>query len=167
MDLSVVERLLIANQFRILEKLYPDEADYYSSNRKVLERGYKLHYGEIFESFYEEMSERECKEVIDILDMYRAITFSYRDLSDKDEIREEEIRFYGFDGNNEIRQYLYAKFFILELDRFNELTYGQKNPELNSHSQRIDKYKKMLIVWNSFNNSHSLTALQIKAILAA
>lgn len=167
MELSAVERLLLSNQFRILEKLYPEEADYYSSNRTVLERGYKLHYGEIFETFYEEMSEVECKEVVDVLDLYRAITFSYRDLSDKNDINEEEIRFYGYDGNNEIRQYLYAKFFILELDRFQELTDGQKNPEFNSHSPRITKYKNMLIVWKTYGNCRQLTVSQIKEILAA
>jgi len=30
MNLSITERLIIANQFKILERLYPEEAEYYS-----------------------------------------------------------------------------------------------------------------------------------------
>jgi len=167
MDLTVIERLLISNQFRILAKLYPEEEEYYSVQRKALENGYKLHYAEIVENFYEEMTEQECLEVVDILDMYRALTFSFENLKEKEGIREEEIHFDGFDGNNETRQYLYARYFILDLDRFTELTYGQKNPELNSHSARLKKYRNMLAVWKLYKDKHDLSSKQIRAILDA
>jgi hypothetical protein len=167
MDLSLTERVIIANQFKILEKLYPDEAEYYSNYRKALECGYKLHYADIVENFYDEMSEEDCREVIDILDMYRALTYSYNRLPDKAGIDERDIHFDGFDGNEETSQYLYAQYFIVDLDRFKELTYGQKHPDLNSHGHRLQKYRTMLEVWKSFNDRHNLNPDQIRAILDA
>lgn len=53
-----------------------EETDYYVINREALEEGYTLHYEWMFEGLFEEMSEDECREVIDILDMYRALHFS-------------------------------------------------------------------------------------------
>ena len=167
MDFSITERLIIANQFKILEKLYPEEAEYYAAHRKALESGYKLHYAEIAENFFDEMSEEECREVIDILDMYRSLTFSFNRLPDKTGIAESEIHFDGFDGNDETRQYLYAQYFIVDLDRFTELTYGQKHPDLNSHGHRLQKYRTMLAVWNSIDDKHNLNPDQIRVILDA
>ncbi len=57
MDLSLKDRIIISNQLRILEALYPDEADWYANHRKAVEQGYKLHYGWIAEHFSDEMSE--------------------------------------------------------------------------------------------------------------
>lgn len=165
MDLTKIERLIIANQFKILEKLYPEEAGYYSNERKAIENGYKFHYEEIIEHLNDEMSEDECREVIDILDMYRALTFSYAKLKDKSGIEEDEIHFNGFDGNNEIKQYFYARYFILDLGRFDELTYGQKFPELNTHWPILDHYRDMLHVWKNIQDRHDLNKEQIRAIL--
>lgn len=167
MDLSLKERLIISNQFKILEKLYPEDAEYYSTYRKALECGYKLHYEDIFQHFFDEMTEDECKEVIDILDMYRALTYSYRKLNNKEAIEENDIHFDGFDGNNEINQYLYAQYFIIDLNRFSELTYGNKYPELNSHSPRLEKYRKMLAIWKSIDDRHKLNSEQIRMIISA
>lgn len=165
MNLTKVERIIISNQFMILEKLYPEDANYYSTRRKALECGYKIHYDDIGEGYFDEMSEDESREVIDILDMYRALTFSYQRLQDKDGIDEEDIHFDGFDGNDEIRQYLYAQYFILDLDRFEELKYGREHPDLNSHANRLNKYRAMLPVWKSFPDRFNLSSEQIRTIL--
>ena len=44
----VTERLLLANQCKILEKLYPSDADHYAARREALERGYTLEYSSVF-----------------------------------------------------------------------------------------------------------------------
>lgn len=146
MTLSKIERLLLINQFKILEKLYPDEYETYSNNRKALENGYELNYSWFLPSD-EVMSEDDCREVLDILNMYRAITFSYKDLYDKDGINEESLKFNGFDGNEECSQYSYASYLIIDLKRFKELTYGNEFPDLNSHFPMMPKYNKMLKFW--------------------
>ena len=91
MDLSELERQQLINQFLILEKLYPEDADYYAKHRKALQEGYKLHYKWIFEHLYEEMSEEECEEVLDILEMYQALAWSYMNITGKKEVDDESL----------------------------------------------------------------------------
>lgn len=165
MDLSLKDRLIIANQLKILEKLYPDEAKDYSNHRKAIEQGYKLHYSWLTEWLYDEMPETEGKEVLKILDMFRAITFSYQRAEDKEGLEESEIKFHGFDGNNEGRQFSYTLYFIVDLDRYTELTGEAKYPDLNSHRRMLPKYRRMLEIWNKYPDNYSLTIAQIKQLL--
>ncbi|MCK5270228.1 MAG: YfbU family protein [Sedimentisphaerales bacterium] len=165
MDLSKKERLIIVNQLKILEKLYPEEAKEYSNHRKAIEQGYKLHYSWLTEWLYDEMSEDECKEVLSILEMYRAITSSYRSAEDKQGLEESEIKFPGFDGNEESNQFGYTLYFIVDLGRYDELRGDAEYPDFNSHRPKLKKYKKMLEIWNKYENKHSLTITKIKELL--
>lgn len=82
MKLSKVERLMLVNQYLILEGLYPDEKEFYANNRKAIEEGFELHYSDLFAGISDKtLTEKECREVLDILDMFRAITFSYEKLN--------------------------------------------------------------------------------------
>ena len=99
--------------------------------------------------------------------MYRAITFSFQKLKDKIGINEYHLKFQGFDGNNETDQYSYVCYFIIDLNRFQELKYGLEYPDLNSHSPMLDKYRKMLDVWKEYNNKNQLTKEDIINILGA
>ncbi|WP_019677381.1 YfbU family protein [Arsukibacterium perlucidum] len=56
-----LKRYELINQLLILEKLYPEEADYYAKNRKALENGYELHYSWLTENISDGLSEEECK----------------------------------------------------------------------------------------------------------
>ena len=167
MDLSEKDRWMIANQLKVLEKIYPEEAKDYSTQRKAIERGYKLHYLGLTEYFDNEMPENECKEVIDILNMYRAITFSYRKAKNKEDLEESAIRFKGFDGNEEGNQFGYTLYFIEDLGRFDELRGEAKYSDFNSHWPMLCKYRKMLQIWKNYEDKHSLTIAQIKELLEA
>lgn len=166
MDLSIKDRLVIANQLKILEKLYPEEAKDYANHRKAIEQGYKLHYPWLTEWFDEEMSVAESREVLDILAMYRAITFSYKKAEDKEGLDESKIKFHGFDGNDEGKQFGYALYFIVDLGRYTELTGGAEYPDLNSHGwPSLENYRERLGIWNRYEDKHSLTIAQIKELL--
>ena len=166
MDLSIKDRLIIANQLKILEKLYPEDAKDYSNHRKAIEQGYKSHYSWLIEGFSDEISVAESEEVIRILNMYRAITFSYKKAEDKEGLEESEIKFPGFDGNDEGGQFGYALYFIVDLGRFTELTGGAEYPDLNSHGwPSLEDYRKKLEIWNRYEDKHSLTIAQIKELL--
>jgi uncharacterized protein YfbU (UPF0304 family) len=169
MELSKLERLNLINQFLILEKLYPEEADYYAKHRKAVQEGYKLHYRWIFEHLYEEMSEEECQEVLDILEMHRAFAWSYMDATGKKEVDDDRLRFRGFDGNNESSQLSYASYFVIELERFQELLYGKEYSDFNSHMPTMDRYRRMLSVWKTFGkpNQMRLSMEQIEQVLGA
>jgi uncharacterized protein len=143
MNLTRVERMILANQCRILEKLYPEDG--YAEVREVLENGYELHYNWIAERVYEEtLSEDRCKEILDILSMFEALKFSYEKLTDKSGIDEHDIRFRGFDGNNEPTEHSYAQFFCKSRRAFGEIVKGEVP---NSHSPSLDIYRRMLRVW--------------------
>ena len=171
MKLNLKERVIISNQLKILEKLYPDEADYLAQQRKAIENGYALHYGLIAEHFYDEMTEEECKEVLDILDMYRSIIYSYRDLKDKSEIDEKQIQFPGFDGNIESKQLSYTNYYIIDLGRYDEIRDGMEFPDFNSHYPMLETYRKMLEKWKIWKTRSTiltgltLTQNQIKELL--
>ncbi len=167
MKLSKKDRLIIANQLKILAKLYPSESNEYENQRKAIESGYSLNYSGIFDSIYDEISKEECQEVIDILNMYRAITFSFQKLKDKVDIDEYYLKFQGFDGNNETDQYSYVCYFVIDLNRFQELKYGLEYPDLNSHSPMLEKYRKMLEVWKESYNKNQLTKEDIIKIIGA
>lgn len=167
MQLSKLERLTLANQYLILEKLYPEEAKSYKLLRTALEDGYAIHYGNLTEHIYDELSEEDCRFVLDVLSMYRAIN----DVVTKTENKQIQANYYskfnGFDGNEETKYYSYCKYYIIDQNRFEELRYGNKtdNLDLNTHTPMIDTYLKMLKRWESMENKRKLNEDQVLDIL--
>jgi len=150
---------------RILEKLYPEEAAKFSQNRTALEEGFTLHYEWVFESIRDEMSKEECQEVLDILDMYRAITFSLRKIDQSDELQDHHLaKFIGFDGNNEGQRMHYVRYFIVDLERYDELKQG-KLPTFNSHTRMLPTYQKMFQRWDELKRNFEMPREQIARVL--
>lgn len=167
MELSKKERLGLIYQLRILEALYPDEAEHFSENREALESGYSLHYEWLFQSLSDDLSPEACREVLDVLDMYRAITFGLQNLADDDSLKtHHRAKFRGFDGNNEGQLMGYVRYFIMDLGRFEELKEG-KFPSFNSHMPMLETYRRMLTVWRSFSDKFVLSRDDIAALLGA
>ncbi len=54
-------------------EVVPEDSEYYEVHRKALQEGYELHYEWITENLFDGLSSEECKEVLDILDMYSCI----------------------------------------------------------------------------------------------
>lgn len=152
MKLDKMQRVMLSNQLKILEALYPDEAKFLAQKRTAIEEGYALHYKDVAEAFYdEELSEEECTFVLDVLDMYRSITFSYRHLKDEAvvpgeefSVSEKDIRFKGFDGNNEGQYMAYCRYFVEDLGRFQELVDDHGFQDFNSHTPMIETYQNRL-----------------------
>ena len=167
MELSKKERLSLINQCLILEKLYPDEANYYEQHRIALQQGFQLHYQWILENVWDDLPEEECRKVLDALDLYRGIVSSFDALEDKDGLTESRVRFPGFDGNNESHYLAYSRYFIVDLERYEELIRGQEYPDFNSHSQMLEKYERMTSLWKSWQRPHTMLASQIRMLLEA
>ncbi|HEV2294569.1 MAG TPA: YfbU family protein [Tepidisphaeraceae bacterium] len=167
MKLDIKDRLILVNQCRILRALYPDEAGYYSKAETVFSRGYELNYGWVSEFVDPEpMDEKECREVHDILSMFRALGDSYNQLADKSGIEEREVRFLGFDGNNEGRQLGYADFIINQEGGYQESKVGVAGDGLNSHMPTLDTYRRMLKVWKPLKEKYTLKKADIEKIVA-
>lgn len=167
MELTKKERLAFIYQLRILEALYPEEATEFANQRTALEDGFTLHYDWMTEHLNDELPEDDCRQVLDILDMYRAITFGLDKLEDDDELRSHPLaKFRGFDGNNEGQLMSYVRYFIVDLDRYDELREG-KLPSFNSHMPMLETYQAMLTRWKPIEDGFELSRAQIASILGA
>ena len=166
MKLDIKERLSLSYQLKILEKLYPEDKEYYANHRKAIEDGYELHYTWITEHLSEGLTSEECTFVLDVLDMYAALHFSYKQLKDSTKLSDKSVKFPGFDGNNETMYMAYTKYFIEDLDRFNEIK-ETTNGYYNSHSRMIPKYRKMLEAWKVIKKpyTYEITEEQILELI--
>lgn len=153
------ERLLYLLLITIIREVSNDyDKESYNKKIEVLKNGFSLHYNELFNQISsEEMTNDECKEVLDILDMYSSIIRSFHCLKNNGiqlkELNENDVLFPGFDGNNENKQYLYADFFMYKLDRFKDVQDHLLNGDLNSHQSVLDKYRLQLKKWKSMKDS--------------
>ena len=98
--------------------------------------------------------------------MYDALQHSFATLDDKPDVKEHELTFMGFDGNNETRWMTYAAYFCRPADRrFENLKKGSDG--FNSHMPTRDMYRRQLREWNQSGNKYKLTAEEIKRIAEA
>ncbi|WCT75518.1 YfbU family protein [Sphingomonas naphthae] len=163
MKLSQTERLILWNQYEILKGTNPEEIDIYEKNQEILSNGYELLYQDLNRSIDPDpLSAVVCMEVLDILSMYRAITFSSQRL--KHEPTGLYAQFEGFDGNSSSGHYGFAKFVRRTEKRYEEL---EERPD-NSHSgTSLAAYRAMLKVWESLGKNYKLAVSEIDSIVSA
>lgn len=149
------DRAMFIYLFKILKNQGDDDYDY-DNMIKALQNGFQNHYSDVFECLYdEELSAEECREVLEILEMYRGITYSYnalKEVGQQGKLTDKDIRFKGFDGNNETKQMSYACYFIIDLDRYEEIE-NLANGYYNSHYPMLSKYRQMLSMWNGYKDT--------------
>lgn len=152
MELSKKDRLILVNQYRILQKLSKEgyEIADYESKITALLNGYTLHYEDLFDEFSEkELSVEESRYVLDVLELYRAIIFSYTRLCGENLVKkltDKDVAFPGFDGNDESEYLSYARYFIEDLGRYDEIKQYAAECDLNSHMNTTNRYKAMLSI---------------------
>jgi uncharacterized protein len=170
--LTPLERLQLANQFAILEKLDSQEKDHYAMCREVMQSGYTTFYGEVFQGIGDELEQDYCHFVYDVLDMHRDLMGSSDALTEKEKtgIDPYLVTFRGFDGNNEIELYGFLKF-LKEQGRWSETL---EKCGLNSHCPTVERYREMLRIWKPIREKyqsgitaewHNLTSDEIKQVL--
>lgn len=165
MKLTRSERWILANQFKILAKLSPNEAESYEKALIIIERGYVEQYEWLAERIVEtEMSEMKCKDVLNILDMFDALRVGYETLADKTDVDEAWIKFPGFDENSEGDYYNYASFLIERQNMYRDLHQGD---HYNSHTPVLPNYRKMLAEWQKSTDQHRLTRADLIRITGA
>ena len=157
-NLTAAERLILLNQYRILEKLEPDDPDH-AERAEALQSGFTVFYWPDW-VHEDEVSEQDCREVFDVLDMHRALATAARNDTS---IKPDDVKFRGFDGNNESKHHSFVCYLVEQLGRYAEL----KGVELNSHAPMLQRYRQMVDRWNDLgSNRHRLTADDVKRILA-
>jgi hypothetical protein len=139
-SLTPFERLSLMNQLSILKHLDPENAEHYNDHWEILHSGYTIRYGEIFQDVYEEMPLAECEYVYEVLNMHRTLINSFNGLEDKQGLTADDVRFRGFDGNNETKNWAFAEY-LQKKGLWKETLVGG----MNSHSMMtMDRYPQML-----------------------
>lgn len=167
MNLSHFDRVLLANQYKILRLSEPSNSDYYDQLIEALEKGYESSYTDLIERsvYSDKLSEEECEFVVEAMALHLAMQDSYKNLDDKEDIDHSKLKFMGFDGNNEGKHMSYAQFVRERERRFEQLELGSDG--FNSHMPTIPLYRNRIDFWKLLppEKQSDLTAADIRAIL--
>jgi uncharacterized protein len=166
MKLSRTERWILANQYRILAGLFPDDRETYEKFADALEEGYSAYIDHMAEHIYDEgdiVTDEQCSFVLQTMSMYEALQRGFEQHSPQT-VRETEVRFPGFDGNNETPLMGYARFVI---DREHRFTHLDRNQDLNSHMPSVAIYQRMLERWKALNEKYDLSEAEMREVLDA
>ena len=161
-SLTIVERQILVNQLRILKQFESSNEvkKDYDNQIEALESGYELHYQDAFENISEDvLTADECREVLEVLEMFRGIMYSYKALERENNVKElklSKIAFAGFAGNYETKQMFYVRYFINQLDRYGEIQETANfSDNFNSHRQMLSIYREMLRLWTQYRHTLS------------
>ena len=124
-------------------------------------------YPEVFGSG--QVNEQLVIEVSNILDMWKILESEYNGLPDQEKAQivaelgpvGKSVMFSGFDGNHEIVQYGIVRFLMNEMNRYHWFN----GRGLNSHSPRLDGYRRMLKAFDSLSSIDKLNASMIISVL--
>ena len=148
-----------------MEALLPLEAASLAECREVLESGYTLEYEGCASHIYEDvLSEEDCRLVRDALDLHSVLQSSLVLLGASCSIPASNVAFDGFDGNHETAHLGYAEFLVSRRRLWTNVALS--NSGLNSHSERIARYREMLPRWVALGSKRPLTAAEIANITA-
>lgn len=166
MELTKIERQMLWNQFKILEKEDPKEKKEYIINQKILEKGFKEDYNLVFNNLSDEVPEEISQRVMHVLNMYLNLKTSFEKLEDKQDISSKDIEFKGFDGNDEYQHVAYVNFLLIDLNRYKPLQ--KEHSDYSNEVSTIRKYKRMLEKLEAVNEDYGeLSADSIKYIIKA
>jgi uncharacterized protein YfbU (UPF0304 family) len=112
---------------------------------------------------------KDVEYVVDVLDMWSFIEDSFGQLSSaeqelvkKQTNQKGDIKFDGFDGNEESNQRSIALFLVNKIGRFTKF----KNRELNTHFSTYDRYRKMLELFEPIRVGQRGGLLDSKQLIA-
>lgn len=126
------------------------DLEYQLMRARILEEGFTGEYWYETAGFRTGLSKRDCGRVLDILDMFRIITYSIDNLEKEGQPVDaqliSELEFRGFDHNEPLESHMahYVEF-VMRDDRWTELQPQlARNDNGNSHSPMIATYVRML-----------------------
>lgn len=143
----------------------------------ALERGFTGKYYDEFNGYYPELSIDDCRTVVDILEMFRVLTFSMETLGKAGEGVDahlaRHLRFKGFDGNHPLEGHMASYVdYLIEEGRWSELRPQIEEADNgNSHSEMLPTYLRMLTAHATIMNrkrrgigSYLLTLDELKVV---
>jgi uncharacterized protein YfbU (UPF0304 family) len=167
MKMTEPERVQLYWLHSILAELKPNEADDHRKAMSILRDGYHelLYDHEVLVAMDEPMTQSDAHFVYSVLDLFTYLQHSYQGLplDQRAATDEADLRFDGFDGNNESRLMAFARFNIEQLGKWSSL----KIRDFNSHMPMREIYERMLQAAPKIHPERGYSAEQIKAIRSA
>ena len=155
--MRIADRQMLSLLHRILARVLPEDAndddgdeDYQLKRARVIESGFTGEYWREVAGFRTELPKRDSDRVLDILDMFRVITFSISRLREQGTTVSEDtayrLEFRGFDHNDALESHMasYVEH-LMNDDRWTDLRLQlDRNDGGNSHHRMLDIYVRML-----------------------
>jgi uncharacterized protein YfbU (UPF0304 family) len=164
-SISLTERLILAQQSRILAAVDPKQSEDHIFVAEVFENGFTDFYEEAFTAITPEFGKQESEYVRKIMGIYFDIQYSYDNKLTEEERKEVgSVTFPGFDGND--TQDIYrARFALFCMKHGQYQSLKCMGSDLNSHMPVWQKYTDMIRPYEEMGSPRELTADQIKNVM--
>ncbi|KAB7673295.1 YfbU family protein [Plesiomonas shigelloides] len=164
MEMTNAQRLIISNQYHLMAMLDPAQADRYRRLQTIVECGYGLQLREL-DRHFGEISEDDCRTIIDVMEMYHALQVSFNNLADAGTIDRRRLNFLGFDAASESHLLGYVRFLTETEGRYPQFDACEHC--FNAQMPMWAKYQRMLQVWHACPRQYHLSAAEITQIVNA
>jgi uncharacterized protein YfbU (UPF0304 family) len=166
MEMTNAQRLILSNQYYLMSQMKPENAAKYSRLQTIVERGYELQMRELDNQFGK-ITEEECREIINIMEMYHAMQESNRMLSDSDraDVDQRRLQFLGFDIASEHQLVNYVRFLVDSEGLYPQFDKGDHH--FNAQMPMLDKYRRMLTTWRNCPRQYHLSTAEFIQIFNA
>ncbi|ATD26948.1 YfbU family protein [Vibrio cholerae] len=166
MEMTNAQRLILSNQYFLMSQLDPNNANKYKRLQTIVERGYELQMRELNKEFGC-LVEDECREVIDIMEMYHAMQESNKMLTEDErkEVDQRRLNFLGFDIATEAQLVNYSRFLVDSEGLYPQ--FDKADHHFNAQMPMLDKYRRMLTTWRNCPRQYHLSAAEFKQIFNA
>ncbi|MEZ8307141.1 YfbU family protein [Vibrio splendidus] len=166
MEMTNAQRLILSNQYYLMSQMDPENSAKYQRLQTVVERGYELQMRELNKEFGC-LTEAECREVIDIMEMYHAMQESNKMLAEQEraEVDQRRLQFLGFDIASEAQSVHYVRFLVDSEGLYPQ--FDKADHHFNSQMPMLEKYRRMLTAWRNCPRQYHLCATELSQIFSA
>ncbi|ACA31605.1 YfbU family protein [Histophilus somni] len=164
MEMTSTQRLILANQYRLMGLLDPTNTQKYQRLEAIVKGGFGLELKELDKEF-SDLSEAECLTVLNTLEMYNALQISYNNLPDKSALTPHRLQFAGYCAVREKKYLNYLRFITSVEGKYQEFMRCEHG--CDSQTPMWDKYLKMLDAWRACPHEYHLSMAEIQKILNA
>ncbi|MEZ8691156.1 YfbU family protein [Vibrio splendidus] len=166
MEMTNAQRLILSNQYYLMSQMDPENSAKYQRLQTVVERGYELQMRELNKEFGC-LTEAECREVIDIMEMYHAMQESNKMLTEQEraEVDQRRLQFLGFDIASEAQSVHYVRFLVDSEGLYPQ--FDKADHHYNSQMPMLEKYRRMLTTWRNCPRQYHLCATELSQIFSA
>lgn len=164
MEMTTTQRLILANQYKLMALLDPANAKTYARSEAIVRGGFSLEL-KALDNEFNNLSVEECQTVLDTLEMYKALQVSYNNLTDKAEVTEHRLKFTGYCAVREKKYLNYLHFITGTEGKYQEFMHCEHG--CDSQTPMWDKYTKMLDAWRHCPHGYHLSIQEIQKILNA